>query len=123
MFWTFGVGVVACVVVGFVALWKANGIARPIVAASKFAQTIADGELTKDCAVKATAEAGELITAMNRMRVSLSEMVGRLGATPARSRNRRKASRRRRPNWPPAPTKPRTSPPPSPPPPRKCRRT
>jgi methyl-accepting chemotaxis protein len=79
VFWTFGVGIGACVVVGLVALWKANGIARPIVAASAFAQTIADGELTKDCTVKATAEAGELIAAMNRMRVSLSEMVGRLG--------------------------------------------
>jgi methyl-accepting chemotaxis protein len=79
VYWTFGVGFAACAVVTLVGLWKANGIARPIVAASAFAKTIADGELTHDCTVKATAEAGELIAAMNRMRGSLKEMVGRLG--------------------------------------------
>jgi methyl-accepting chemotaxis protein len=79
VYWTFGVGIAACGLVALVALWKANGIARPIVAASEFAQTIANGELTRDCTVKATAEAGELIAAMNKMRVSLNEMVSRLG--------------------------------------------
>lgn len=76
--WTSGVAVLSVLCVAIVAVWKGNQIARPIVAASKFAQTIAAGQLTEDCHVRATAEAGELIAAMNQMRASLKELVGKL---------------------------------------------
>jgi methyl-accepting chemotaxis protein len=78
LLWTTGVALLATFGVGVVAIWKGNQIARPIIAASKFAQKIAAGELTQDCNERATAEAGELIAAMNQMRVSLKELVCKL---------------------------------------------
>jgi methyl-accepting chemotaxis protein len=78
LWWTLGVAAVAGLLVAAVAWVISRSIANPVIAAAQFAQQIAQGDLTRDCAVKATAEVGELIQAMNGMRSSLTDMVGKL---------------------------------------------
>lgn len=78
IYWTFGVALFAALGVILVALPVSGKIAKPIAQAADFAKQIADGDLSKDCDVKAKAEVGDLITAMNDMRASLKGIVQRL---------------------------------------------
>lgn len=78
LLWMMGVAAVVAVVVGVIAVMVSRSIANPVAAAAHFAQQIANGDLTRDCQVKAHAEVGELIAAMNVMRGSLTRIVGKL---------------------------------------------
>lgn len=76
--WVSGIGLLAGFGVTFYGLVTAGSIATPIRKAVEFAQQIARGDLTKTCNVKAKAEVADLIQAMNAMRNSLTNMVGKL---------------------------------------------
>jgi len=77
-FWAFGLFAAAGSVVAVTAVWYAGSLTRPVVKAAEFAQQVAAGNLTSSCDVKATGECGQLIDAMNNMRSSLRDMIGKL---------------------------------------------
>ncbi len=77
-FWAFGLFVAAGGVVAVTAVWYAGSLTRPIVKAAEFAQQISSGNLTASCDVQASGECGQLIDAMNNMRSSLRDMIGKL---------------------------------------------
>ena len=76
--WTVGLGVLSALIVAAVAVVTSSRMAGPITQAAEFARSIADGDLSRPCDVKAQGEVGDLIVAMNDMRSSLSEMVTQL---------------------------------------------
>lgn len=76
--WAFGLFAAAGSVVATTAVWYASSLTRPIVKAAEFAKQIASGNLTATCETKASGECGQLIDAMNNMRSSLRDMIGKL---------------------------------------------
>ncbi len=59
--------------------WVMSGrISRPIVRAAEFAHQIAEGDLSTNCTIVASSEVGNLIDAMNTMRVNLRSMVTKM---------------------------------------------
>ena len=56
-------------------LFIGKRIGQPIREAAGFARSIAEGDLTRECKVEATAETAELIVAMNDMRSRLMEII------------------------------------------------
>ncbi len=73
--------ILAIAVVATVAVLIGRGIAKPVVSAAAFAESIARGDLTTTCDTKASAEIGDLITAMNEMHGSLRGVINDVTGT------------------------------------------
>jgi methyl-accepting chemotaxis protein len=73
-------GTVVTMVGALVALWVffRRSVLAPIDAAARFAERIAQGDLTGRIEARSTDEAGQLVTALGRMNASLAEVVSQV---------------------------------------------
>ncbi len=73
--WLIMIAIITSVIVAFGAMIFGKQIANPILKIAEFVKTIANGDLTKRCDVKATAEVGQLVTDVNNMNNNIKNIV------------------------------------------------
>lgn len=64
-------------ILGF-SIFVSTRIAKPVVVAADFCKTIANGDLTQTCNLKASGEVGTLVESLNTMSVRLRDTVGKI---------------------------------------------
>lgn len=74
----FALGLGALMVGCLVAWWLTRSITRPLAQAVKVAETVAAGDLTSDICVESRDETGQLLSALQRMNLSLAKIVGQV---------------------------------------------
>lgn len=70
--------VIGLISIFFISIWFAGLLTRPIIQGVKFAERIADGDLTERIDIKQKDEIGDLSRALNRMSESLSSIIRKL---------------------------------------------
>jgi methyl-accepting chemotaxis protein len=70
-----GLGLVALVLSSVAGVWLSRGVTRPLGSAMRFAEKVAQGDLTARVQVRADDEIGRLMDALNRMSESLAQIV------------------------------------------------
>lgn len=69
------VALVTAIIVGLVALWIANSIAKPIINASKAIEKVAEGDLTQEVVVTTEDEIGTLGKAVNKLSAGFRNVI------------------------------------------------
>jgi methyl-accepting chemotaxis protein len=69
------VAVVTAIIVGLIALWIANSIAKPIINASKAIEKVAEGDLTQQVTVSTEDEIGTLGNAVNKLSAGFRNVI------------------------------------------------
>lgn len=73
--WILGIAVAAAIFIAFLAYTVARSISKPLIKGVEFAQTIANGDLTKSIEVSSQDEIGDLADALNKMVVNLKDLM------------------------------------------------